>query len=823
MRVPLSWLKEYVDWPWEPDELAERLTMAGVKIEKVVWLAEGLRGVIAARVLGVRPHPEAPPEASGDGGLWLVEVDTGTGPRRVVAGIANMAVGDSVAYAPPGSALPGGWDITVARLRGQESWGMLISMSEMILGEKPREGEGILILPPDVAPGTDLATYMGLPEPLLELDLTPNYAAHCQSLVGVAREIAALTGKGPAGLSWPDPGAGAEPSGEPAKAVVKVTIREPERCPRYVARVIRGVGPGSSPWWMQLRILGAGMRPISNIVDVTNYVMLEYGQPLHAFDLAAVAGGHIIVRSAELNETLVTLDGATRRLEPDLLVIADERQGIALAGVMGGQTSEVGPGTRDILLESAHFDPRTVRRAATRLGLPSEAAARFEKGADPGVVDAASLRAATLIAALTGGNLAPGSVDAHPLPYQPREATLRVGRASVLIGAKVTAAEAASYLGRFGFITRPEGADSSTLRVTIPSWRSDVSGEADLVEEVARLYGYQRVTPTLPACATTVGGRSAAWRLADRARLALAGLGFAESIGFSLVDPETAGRLSPVPAGPLVLANPLAANQSALRTGLWGGLMEAVLHNLRRAERTVRLFELGPVYWPPAEGLSATALPEERPFLAALAVGALPEGLGPTAGWEPDFFYMKGVAEAVLRELGVDRWTVGRTGDRRLHPGRQAGLRAEGPDQTTVELGVIGELHPQVSGDYGLDQRILALELDLTAVLAVSTVSVRFEPLPRFPAVTRDVAVVLPEQVEADRVRSVIAAAAGELCAGITLFDLYRGHPVPEGHRSLAFRVVYRSPERSLTDAEVDGIHARVRQVIQQELGATLR
>lgn len=823
MRVPLSWLKDYVDWPWEPGELAERLTMAGVKIEKLVRLGDGLRGVVAARVVSVRPHPGAPAEAEGEGGLWLVDVTTGLEPHRVVAGIANMGVGDIVAYAPPGSALPGGWEIGVARLRGVDSEGMLLSLSELALGEKPREGEGILVLPPDVAPGTDIAAYMGLPEPLLELDLTPNYAAHCQSIVGVAREVAALTGAGPAGVRRPDPTAGAVPAGEPAAATVRVTIQKPERCPRYVARVVRRVSQGPSPWWMQLRIVGAGMRPINSIVDITNYVMLEYGQPLHAFDLAEVAGRHIIVRCAEPGEEMVTLDGVTRRLEPDLLVIADADRAVALAGVMGGLTSEVGPKTRDILLESAHFDARTVRRAATRLALPSEAAARFDKGADPGVVDEASLRAATLIAGLAGGVLAPGSVDAHPVPLRPREACLRTDRASVLMGVDVTPAEAAGHLARLGFMVEVDAVGDNILRVTIPTWRSDVAGEADLIEEVARMYGYDRVPAALPYSVTTVGGRSATWRLADRARRAMAALGFAETVSMSLVDPETAGRLTPVESAPLALANPLAANQSVLRTGLLGGLVEAAVRNLRRAERSVRLFELGPVYWPRREELSPTALPDERTHLSAVAVGAMPEGLGPTAGWKPDFFYLKGVAGTLLRELGVEGYEVRRTDDVRFHPGRQAGLRAEGPDGTTVELGVIGEVHPQAAAEYGLEEAGLALEVDLGAILTVSTASLRFEPLPRFPAVTRDVAVVLPEEVEAADIRSVIKRTAGDLCAAVTLFDLYRGHPVPEGHRSSAWRVVYRSPERSLTDTEVDGIHARVRGALERELGATLR
>lgn len=836
MKVPLSWLREYVDWPWEPQELADRLTMAGVKIETVQNVGEGVHGVVAARVLKVEPHPNQ----DGAPGHWVVDLDAGTARRQAVAGIANMKPGDIVPYAPPGSALPGQWKIGLANIRGVASEGMLLSLSELILGEKPREGESILVLPADLAPGADLAQALGLPDTVLELDLTPNYAVHCQSVIGVAREIAALTGAGPAGVRRPDPHAELRPQGPPAAQTCKVTIEDPDLCSRYIARVIRGVTLGPSPWPVQFRVLAAGMRPINNIVDATNYVMLEYGQPLHAFDLERVAGHHIIVRRATPGERLITLDGVERALLESDLVIADEAGAVAVAGVMGGENSEVRPDTKDILLESATFEPRSVRRTATRLALPSEAAGRFDKGVDPEGAEPASARSAALIAQVAGGVVAPGAADCYPTPYQPREVALRTPQVSALLGVELERAEVSSFLALLGFGARPvawepddahlpgdrraarptAGAD---LIVSIPSWRRDVSEEADLAEEVGRLFGYDRIAPTLPRGVTTVGSVPFRTRLGERARRAMVSLGFAEMVSSSFVDPAGDATLSPVTGRALVLSNPLTGTQSAMRTGLLCSLVEVVVRNRARAERDLRLFEVAPVYWPGEGELGPANLPVEKRWLAAVALGRGPEVSWRDPGRMPDFYYAKGLAAAVLRDLGVAGWRAEPSRDRRFHPGRQAKVVAAGSREATVELGTLGELHPRVLRSYDIDERVVALELDLDAVAGAGAAHVRFEELPRYPAVTRDVAVILPETVEAGRIEAVISAAAGALGAQVELFDVYQGHPVSAGQRSTAWRVTYRSTERSLTDAEVDEVHRHVRAALERKLGATLR
>jgi phenylalanyl-tRNA synthetase beta chain len=611
-----------------------------------------------------------------------------------------------------------------------------------------------------------------------------------------------------------------------------VSIQAPDLCPRYVARLIRNVKLGPSPWLVQFRVLAAGMRPVNNIVDATNYVMLEYGQPLHAFDFARLEGRHIVVRRSEVGESLVTLDGARRDLPAGALVIADERKAIAVAGVMGGEESEVKAVTKDILIESASFDPGAVRRAVSGLGLPSEASGRFEKGTDPQGVEAASARAAGLIAEIAGGAVAPGSVDANPVPYQTREVVLRTPRVSALLGLSLDSRTIASLLELLGFASRPQAWASgeresvaTELVVLTPSWRTDVAGEVDLIEEVARLHGYDRIPETLPGGAATVGAVPPLTRLENRVRKLLVDYGFHETIGLSLVDPAEEALLGQ-DGPPLALANPLSGRQSVMRTSLLGGLVEGLARNLDRAERNLRLLEIGTVYHPTHGDLGPSSLPVEKRLLAAVALGPGPEVSWRDAGRAPDFFYVKGLVEVSLRELGVAGYRLMRGADQRFHPGRQAVVRVPveaGSDGATVEVGVFGELHPRALGSYGIAERVVALELDLGLAGSVSTVRPRAQEALRYPTVTRDVAVILSEDVEAAAIEEVITCSAGELCAAVELFDLYLGHPVPEGQRSTAWRVTYRAADRSLTDSEVDEVHARVRQALGADLGAILR
>ncbi len=818
MRVPYRWLKEYVDVGLGPEELAAALTGQGLAVEAVERRGAAFRGVVTGRVLEVAPHPNADR-------LKVCLVDTGGAePRQIVCGAPNVAAGQTVPVALPGAELPGGVRIGRARLRGVESDGMICSARELGLPD-PTEGAGIMVLPGEHPPGRDLGEALGLDEAVLVLDLTPNYATHCQSLLGVAREVAALTG---GAVRVPEVRVVEAP---PAAAeLVEVAIEDPDLCPRYVARVIEGVRVGPSPEWLQRRLEAAGMRPINNVVDVTNYVMLETGQPLHAFDLArlrapagAAAGGRkrIVVRRARPGERLLTLDGVERGLAAEDLVIADGVGPVALAGVMGGADSEIRAETTAVLLESAAFHNLTVRRTARRLGIASEAAARFEKWVDPEGCRAAADRACALLAELAGGVVLEGAVDVYPRPAAPRLVRARPARINALLGTDLPAEEMAGIFRRLGFEVRPEAADGE-MTVVIPTRRPDIEGEHDLAEEVARLYGYDRVPVTLPRSPAAPAPLARARRLAEEVRRLCLAAGLHEVMTYSFHDPALFDRLG-LPAGDgrrraIPLANPLTADQGVLRTSLLPLLLEVAATNVRRRQEDVAIFEVGRVYL--ARSLPLAELPEERLALAALATGRVrPNGWWGT-GEEADFFYLKGVAEALLERLGVDEVAFRRAQPPGYHPGRTAEIALVGTGEV---LGVVGEVHPQVASAWDLPGRVVALELDAERLFELARPVHAYRPLPRYPAVSRDLAVAVRAEVPAERVRQTIVTAAGPLLESVRLFDLYAGPGVPAGWRSLAYSLVYRAADRTLTDAKVEEVHDRVRRALVEELGAELR
>ncbi len=815
MRVPYRWLQEYVDITLGPDELAEALTMQGLGVEAVERPAPAFSGVVTGRVLAAEPHPNADR-------LRVCTVDVGEAePRTIVCGAPNVAAGQTVPVALPGAVLPGGLTIGEARLRGVLSRGMICSAKELGLPD-PTGGAGILVLAEPFAPGRDLREALGLDEAVLVLELTPNYAMHCQSMLGVAREVAALTG---GGVRVPAPAV--REAARAASEAAEVRIDEPGLCPRYVARVIEGVRIGPSPLWLKRRLEAAGMRPINNVVDVTNYVMIEMGQPLHAFDLHRLdgAGGRkrIVVRRARPGETLTTLDGAERRLEPDDLVIADGPDGaraVALAGVMGGENSEVTPETTAILLESASFNNLTVRRTARRLGLLSEASARFEKWVDPAGCRAAADRAMTLLQELAGGQVLAGAVDVHPRPVAPRRIAARCARINGLLGTDLSHEEIAAIFTRLGFEVSDFHAGS--ILVTVPTRRPDIEGEADLAEEVARLYGYNRIPVTLPRSPAVPAVLGAERRLTAEARAVCLAAGLNEVMTYSFMNPAGFDRIGLAADDPrrcaVPLANPLSEAQGVMRTCLLPLLLEVAAANVRQRITDVGVFEIGRVYLP--KGLPLAELPEERLSLGAVLMGAAGRG-----GWyggaeEADFYHVKGLVEAVCRRLGVDGVSFEALAAPGHHPGRTARLVAPGDGAT---LGVLGELHPETARAYDLPGRVLAVELDLTALMARARPVRTHRPLPRFPAADRDLAVLVPDRIPAARVEATIAEAGGDLLESVCLFDLYRGAGVPEGWRSLAYSLVYRAADRTLTDAEVDAVHGRVCAALAERLGAQLR
>ena len=807
MLVPLNWLKELVQIGVPIDELVDRLDMTGTKVEAVHVTGEGMNGVVVGHVLSCGPHPEADR-------LSYCEVDVGTGdPLHIVCGATNFAAGDKVPVATIGTTLPGGVTIKRAKLRGVESQGMMCSAPELGL---PGEASGLLILPPDAPVGADLADYLGSRQTVLELEVTPN-RPDCLSVAGVAREVGAVLGV-PAG--WP--AAAPEESGVPTAQDVSVTIVDAELCPRYTARLVRGVKIGPSPKWLADKVLAAGARPVNNAVDVTNYVMFELGQPLHAFDAGTITRAEdkaaIIVRPAVEGERLTTLDAQERALTPDTLVIADPSGAIALAGVMGGAATEVTDETVDVLLESAAFKPASVGRTSRALGLISEASLRFEKGVDPNGCAAAADRAAALIAEVAGGTVAPGVVDAYPVTIEPRQIELRVSRLDALLGAVIPPEEVRAILGRLGM--EVDGG-TETLRVSVPTYRPDVEREVDLIEELARVWGMERVVGTLPSARGHVGGLSEEQTWSRRITFAMRAAGLNETMNYAFTSAEDVSRLR-MPLGPgeevVRLVNPMSAEQDVMRTTLLGGLLRSVSYNQRRGVEDVQLFELGRVFVT-AEGRK---LPKER-----LMLGAVMAGRWNRPGWNDaavplDLFDGKGVVETLAEELGLGSWKLRAIDSAEelpwLQPGRAAHVIARGD-----VVGWLGEVHPHVLAAFEADAPVVALELSASALLKVATKSRTYAEIGRYPGVMLDIALLVPADVSVERIERAISSAGGKLLESVRLFDLYTGSGVPEGRKSVAFSLTYRAPDRTLNDDEIRPLHEKVVRKVTAAVGGELR
>ncbi len=799
MRVSLNWLKEFVDVPVSASELADRLTLVGVAVEAVEEPGREIEGVTTGRVLEIERHPNADR-------LVICQVDVGRGePVTIVTGAHNMQVNDIVPVALEGSKLTGGLVIKRAKFRGVSSNGMLCAADELGIGE---DHEGILILPPDLPVGVDVKPLLGLDDSILELDLTPN-RGDCLSILGVAREVAVIFN------TELKPVSGVEPA-ESMIEGVRIDIEDEELCRRYVARMLKDVKIEPSPAWMQQRLTTLGVRPISNIVDVTNYVMLELGQPMHAFDFDRVTGGHVVVRRARPGERMVTLDGAERRLTPEMLLIADPAVAIGIAGVMGGLDSEVTAETRTVLLESACFNPISIRRTARDLGLRSEASLRFEKGVDlEGCLWAAN-RAVELLEQMGAGKAVSGAVDNYPAPYVPRTILVRPERVNQILGVSVPREEVVRILEKLEFA--PREADDGLL-ISVPSHRPDVQREIDLVEEVARIYGYDRIEDTLPFGATTPGIRTPEQLLLNQVRELLAACGLTEVVTYSFVSPGVFDRLG-IPADhalrdTLALQNPLSEDQSVMRTLLFPGLLETFARNYHRRNVDTALFEVATVFWRCADD----PLPEERMVLAIAMMGGTPGGWN-LAKRPLDFFQLKGVLETVAQKIGLPPFEFVPGGEHpSFHPGRSAWVRLG----DTV-LGVMGELHPDVLEAYELPPGSVACELDFDQIIRLDRETVkRYEGLPRYPSVERDLAFVIETAVPALEVVALIRKGGGPLLQEITLFDVYQGKQVEEGYRSLAFALRFQAPDRTLTDEEVNGYLDEIVRLLTEHIGARLR
>jgi phenylalanyl-tRNA synthetase beta chain len=799
VRVPAAWLGELVSWEGPIAALCERLTTTGLKVESLEEVGRVDPRVRVGRLVAVDPH-------AGADRLRVCRVDVGAGERIVVSAAPDLRPGRRVPVALPGARLATGALVEAADVCGIRSEGVLCSEVEIGLGD---DAGGVLELPADAAPGTPVAELPGVADTVVELEVSP-YRGDCLSVLGVAREVAAVTG-----ARLRAPRVRLREGGAAAAGEVRLRVDAPDLCPRYCARILRDVTIGPSPFWLRLRLRRAGMRPINAVVDATNYVMLERGQPLHAFDLDRLAGREIVVRRAVPEEGIVTLDGVPRMLAPDDLVIADARRAVAIAGVMGGEDSEVRAETRAILLESAFFTPPAVRRTSRRLGLPSQASYRFERRVDPEGVAAAADAAAALIARLGRAEVAPGiveasaGVEAHLLP----PVRLRPARVAGLLGVPLRRGEILRRLRAVGARCRTE---NGAIVVTPPSHRGDLRLEEDLAEEVARLAGYDRLPVTLPAASIVAGSESAIRLLAGRVRRLLVAEGLSEMVTLAFTDAGTNARL-PGWVGrdlrPVGLANPLSSDAAEMRRSPLGGLVRALVANRAQGAGWVGAFELGKAYGRNAAG----AVAEPR------AIGVLLAGMRPPWGVERqgppvEFADLKGTLDNLLAGLGLAAAWRPAADVPFLHPGKAAGIEIEGR-----RVGVAGALHPEVAQAFDLTGEVWIAELDFEMVGHYVPRRSDLRPLPRYPAVARDIAVIVDETFLADAILEEIRALRDPRIESARVFDCYRGAPVPAGQKSLAYAIAYRAADRTLTDDEVNALHDRVRAHLTERFALTLR
>jgi len=794
VRASLRWLSELVDIDVSVDKLVELLNFSGTKVEAVHSIGAEVSGVVVAEVAAVTAHPNAD-------NLSLVEVTGADGSHRVVCGATNFAVGDRVPFAEVGARLPG-MSIGRRKIRGEPSEGMLCSAAELQISD---DHLGILILPPEAELGTDVVILLGLDDNILELEITPN-RPDCMGMVGLAREISALLGHE---LKWP---AQPEPRAASLTPAVTVEITDPQGCPRYVARYLEEVSIGPSPLWLASRLVAHGMRPISNIVDVTNYVMLETGQPLHAFDADTIVERRIVVRRAGEGETVVTLDGVERTLERPDLVIADPSGAIAIAGIMGGAATEVSETTGAVILESACFERASVSRTGRRLFLRTEASVRFERGSDPQMAPVAAARAAALIAKLAGGRVADEPVDAQPQPLEPRRATLRPARTDHLLGIEVAPEAQEKHLRSLGFEI---SSSASELEVTIPSWRQDVASEVDLIEEVGRLEGFDRLPATLPAGVR--GGLEPEQSVLRELARALSSCGLHEAwtptfMGAGALDALGVSKEDPV-RDAVQLVNPMNEDERRLRTTLLPGLLGSCARNLAHGAPGAALFELARVYRPGAD-----VLPDEPATLAAVFCGRRSAATWRKGEVVWDFYATKGVLDAALKFLRLGPLAYAAAGGMPFHPTRVASVSvgSEG-------IGIVGELHPEVCKRFEVAEQSLAFELDLTPLLASLPDRPKVAELPRFPPIYMDLAFVVDSSVPQATLRRAIADSGRPEVTSVELFDLYEGEQVMQGKKSLAYALELRSRDRTLTDEEAAAVRARIVSTVAERTGGELR
>ena len=808
MLVPIRWIKDYTDVNVGVHEFVDRMVLSGSNLETVEYFGQGISGVVIGRIKKIERHPNADK-------LLVCQIDVGKGaPVQIVTGAANIFEGALVPVCLDGSHIPGplhgqpktedGVTIHNGQLRGVDSFGMLCSCSELGFDDKVvpvASKDGIWILPDEFEPGQDLVEAMGLDDAVVDFEITPN-RPDCLSMIGMAREASATFGTP---LRYPETQC-KKVAPEKSEDYIKVTIVRPDLCKRYCCRVIKDIKVEQSPWWLQRCLMYSGQRPINNIVDITNFVMLEYGQPMHAFDIRTVRGAHIIVDTAADGEKFTTLDGTERTLTGSMLMIKDAEGSTAIAGIMGGLASEIEADTSMVLVESANFLGDSVRRTSKALTLRTEASGRFEKGIDPNLAKDACDRFCYLVEALGAGTVLTGDVDVYPNVEKPVVLNIRASRMNKLMGIEIPTEQMTSYLNALEIKTEVNG---DIITVTPPTVRQDLLIEEDYVEEISRLYGYDKLPVRIPAH-TTEARLTPMQELRNRTKDILTALGLDEIQTYSFVSPKASDKVR-IPADSyrrqfIKLINPLGEDTSVMRTMILPNALEVLSTNWSRNIPAAAVFELGNTFF--NNGKGADGLPEEKDALCLAAYGD-----------REDFYLMKGRVEELLTLIGVKGFEfVTESADPSFHPGRCADILKDGE-----KIGVLGQVHPEIAESYGIDRTVYAVELEFKRISQLVDTEKKYEPLPKYPAMVRDFALVVTEATKAGDLEKTIRNTAGGLLESVKLFDVYRGVPVPPGCKSLAFSLTYRSKDRTLTDAEVNDINTKVLAALRDSFNAVLR
>lgn len=810
MQVSIKWLKDYIDFTETPEQLADKLTMAGIPVENVVDPGEGLEKVVTGRIEKLEPHQNSDH-------LQICTMNVGLAENIIiVTGAQNVAEGQVVPVAMVGAHLPNGMKISKGKLRGVASNGMLCSAQELKLDlEKlPEEQKtGIFILPSDTPVGIPAKDVLGLNDVVLEFELTAN-RADCFSVFGLVREIAAITGNKP---HFPEIKVN-EDDNTQLNDIFSVEIADPDLCSRFSTRMLKNVKIGPSPEWMQQRLEGAGIRSINNVVDVTNFVMIELGHPMHAYDYDKITGKKLIARRAIEGEELHTLDDTSRKAKGEMLVIADSEKAAGLAGIMGGFETEITDTTTTVVLESADFYGPCIRRTARACGLSSEASGRFERGVDSETTIKALDRAAQLLQEMGACTVCEGIVDVYPNPKQANYVTFTPEQINNHLGTNIAKDVMLNIITSVGFDVTKDENDEITVKV--PSWRNDVTCMADISEEIARLHGFDKIKSTLPNGVSMQGTQSAKQTFIDKVKASLSSQGLYETISFALTNEETFNKLNIPQDSPLRKAvpimNPLSDEYPLVRTTLLSSIFDNLARNLARKNDDVALFEVGSVFFPKA--LPVTELPDEVVKIA----GAI-TGRRNAQGWNQandmvDFYDAKGIIEELLANLRVTRYTVEAGTHYAMHPGKTA-LFKKGRDV----IATVGEVHPAVLSAYGITKPVYIFELDATTVMKYMAKDLKYKALPKYPATSRDLAMLVDVDVNAADIEKAMTKAAGQNLTQITLFDVYTGKQVEEGKKSLAFSLTFQSNDKTLTDAEIDPAIEKIVAKLQKDFNANLR